>query len=297
MRIAVACDGSKQSEQVLKLALSLPFKDKKITLVNVAPLIQFDPEYISEDAMESIEVFNEDLRQKSNKLLEAQKAVVAASGLTCESVILEGDPAIEVCKYCEDHQVDLIGIGSRGMNPVKSFFLGSVSDSVIRRAGCSVLLYKDGAHFDAKGGLKIVVGYDDTPSSRDASIFLNQMDLSKVAAIDLVSVIQMSYHYGMNYALTTLETWPKYRQTLEESLVKWEQGFAKQAGTGTKVESEIITDVSNTADALNDFCKQKGHNLVVVGTSGKNSFDRFFLGSVSNRLAHHSETPVLIVRP
>ncbi len=59
--------------------------------------------------------------------------------LAAETVRLDGDPATELVRACEEG-VDLLVVGSRGYGPLARVLLGSVSRKVIRRAPCPVLV-------------------------------------------------------------------------------------------------------------------------------------------------------------
>jgi nucleotide-binding universal stress UspA family protein len=58
------------------------------------------------------------------------------------------------------------------------------------------------------------------------------------------------------------------------------------------VSSEEIGDPSS---ALIDYCSRVGADLLVVGRRGAGMVERVILGSVADRLAHHSPCPLLIV--
>ena len=59
--------------------------------------------------------------------------------LAAETVRLDGDPATELVRACEEGG-DLLVVGSRGYGPLARVLLGSVSRKVIRRAPCPVLV-------------------------------------------------------------------------------------------------------------------------------------------------------------
>jgi hypothetical protein len=57
---------------------------------------------------------------------------------SCETVFLSGDPGPKIVDYANENQFDPVVIGSRGLNPLQEFVLGSVSHKVAKRADCSV---------------------------------------------------------------------------------------------------------------------------------------------------------------
>jgi len=64
-----------------------------------------------------------------------------------KTVIEYGSPKPIIAKQLpEDHHIDLIMIGATGLNAVERIFIGSVSEYVIRHAGCDVLVVRTDLH-------------------------------------------------------------------------------------------------------------------------------------------------------
>ena len=294
MKIIVACDGSQQSKKAIELLKQLPIPDAQFQLINVAPVIEYDPEVIAKEAKEKIEAYNTDMLQKAKELLDDAKKLVEPDSKACEAKLIEGSPAEVLIEESKD--ADLIVMGSRGLNPIKKIFLGSVSDALLRHAECSVLLYKEAKEGEAVGDpLKVVVGYDDTPNSREACEFLKKFAPNQLNSVDLLAVMQTHFYYGMNYSSTILETWPKQKQVLEESLEAMKRELENQKAS-KNVGVTLKLDSYDVAHEINDFAKEANAGLILVGSKGKNLIDRVFIGSVSNKLAHHGELPLLVVR-
>jgi nucleotide-binding universal stress UspA family protein len=53
--------------------------------------------------------------------------------------LLNGNPYEELVSYAEQHDMDMIVLGTRGHGLVKSLLIGSTTDRVVRRAPCPVL--------------------------------------------------------------------------------------------------------------------------------------------------------------
>jgi nucleotide-binding universal stress UspA family protein len=63
---------------------------------------------------------------------------------------------------------------------------------------------------------------------------------------------------------------------------------------GARVRTEAVD--SGPSEAIIDVAETIGADLIVVGSQGMTGAKRFLLGSVPNRIAHHSPCDVLIVK-
>src|SRR5215212_5808661 len=77
------------------------------------------------------------------QVLDAEVEKVRAVGGTVAEVYLRtGSPAAEVVDLAEELGVGLVVVGSRGLGGIRRALIGSVSDSVVRHAHCSVLVVR-----------------------------------------------------------------------------------------------------------------------------------------------------------
>jgi len=65
-----------------------------------------------------------------------------AAGVPVSTRLAVGDPAEQICNYAAYIGAKLIAVGTRGHGAVTALLLGSVSDAVIRRAPCPVLVVR-----------------------------------------------------------------------------------------------------------------------------------------------------------
>lgn len=65
-----------------------------------------------------------------------------ALDLTARTQVAIGHPAAEIIALAGKEATDLIVMGSRGRSPMEGLLLGSVSDKVLRHAGCAVTVVR-----------------------------------------------------------------------------------------------------------------------------------------------------------
>ena len=79
-----------------------------------------------------------ELRERGRRLVQASAAALPA-GMTCDPMLVDGDPAETIVNTAGDWGADLIVLGSDSRGRLAHFLLGSTADAVIRRAPCPVL--------------------------------------------------------------------------------------------------------------------------------------------------------------
>ena len=62
-----------------------------------------------------------------------------------EHRMVMGDPAGEIVKIVDEEHVDMIVMGTHGRTGLSRVLMGSVAESVVRRASCPVLTFKSSA--------------------------------------------------------------------------------------------------------------------------------------------------------
>lgn len=154
MKILIAIDDSPCSaaalEQMLKREWSEKSEIKIATVIepfvygSMAPTMY--PEFAQSVANAERDYidFNERLvKSQVDRLQQALKCKV-------EGAVLHGAVAETIVAEAKSWKADLIVLGSHGRRGVQKFFLGSVSEKVLRLADCSVEVVKDRAAFKEK---------------------------------------------------------------------------------------------------------------------------------------------------
>lgn len=83
----------------------------------------------------------EDERQ-GNELLSQTIQTLKAANVQASKALPHGDAATEIIAHAQEHNIDLIIAGSRGLGQVRGWLMGSVSRKLVHYAGCSVLIVK-----------------------------------------------------------------------------------------------------------------------------------------------------------
>jgi nucleotide-binding universal stress UspA family protein len=132
-KILVGCDFSPDSGQALNHALSLAQEfQAELHLAHVIePPTQ--PDLHKEDTPVSEEI-QQDYRDLLTRKLKEMVPAEARLWCTPQTGLLEGQPYEEIVAYAESKNIDMIVLGVRGHGLVKTLFLGSTTDRVVRRS-------------------------------------------------------------------------------------------------------------------------------------------------------------------
>lgn len=137
-RILVPIDGSSHADQALDTAVSLAknlMVPPKLIVVYVGPVLPLDTPMIA------LDLESEWLEETRSILSPAEKKLQAA-GLEGEVIEVTGDPARLIVQTAKKRNVDLIVMGSRGINILSEMLMGSVSRSVVKQAHCPVMVVR-----------------------------------------------------------------------------------------------------------------------------------------------------------
>jgi nucleotide-binding universal stress UspA family protein len=134
MKILVAYDGSESAQRALDQTADLASNGATVSVISVAePLPQFG-------RAASMMLPEEDEERRHE--LDDAKATLAAKGIEAAVVERKGDPATMIVDEAERESVDMIVIGTRGLNRARRWLMGSVSSRVAQHAPCNVLVVR-----------------------------------------------------------------------------------------------------------------------------------------------------------
>ena len=140
LNVLIAVDGSPTSQKALDFARELlAWRKTSITLLHVIPQHMV----YSKGGAAAAEVYDMDQEKvASQSLLDDSARYLANGGVgpQIDSRIIGGDPADLILSVAEDKDIDLIIVGSRGLNATQRLLIGSVSTKVATHAHCAVLV-------------------------------------------------------------------------------------------------------------------------------------------------------------
>ncbi len=147
MKILFATDGAKQSDAAVEMLRHFALSDgdeiKILSVVDMAVPMAID---LYGGYLPDTSELEKTARENAVKLLarteQTIKSHFAGRNLAISSEVLFGSPESRIVETAEAVLPDLIVLGSHGYNRWERLLLGSVSDSVVHHAPCSVLIVR-----------------------------------------------------------------------------------------------------------------------------------------------------------
>ena len=147
MRILLATDGSKSgtaaSEAVRNFAIGPNDEIKVISIIDLQVPLSIDiyGGYLP-DTTELEKVAKENAAKVLDDTSARIKSYFPDVDVQVSTDVLFGTPESRIVETAEEMHADLIIVGSHGYNRWERLLLGSVSDSVVHHAHCSVLVVR-----------------------------------------------------------------------------------------------------------------------------------------------------------
>lgn len=216
-----------------------------------------------------------------------------ASFWVAHEVVQGTAAAPALLRYADEHEIDLIVIGTHGRQGVRHLLLGSVAEEVVRSARCPVLVVPP-RHEDAstlQPITSILIPSDLSDTSKGALELGAALAEALGASVEVLHVIETMLAPGFSVPRAVFEP--------DSLLVDRQRGGMesryREAG-GNLDEAAFTVVEGHPASEVLRVARERPHGLIVMGTHGRSGVDRFFLGSVAQRVLRESPCPVLIVK-
>ena len=138
----------------------------------------------------------------------------------------------------------------------------------------------------------IVVGVDGSETSTRAAVIATEIARSRQAKLLLVTVVRPPEGWwGIGGA-------PPTPEALSAALVEGQQQVIKETEEQLPLDGmdyETVEELGDPTSRLIAVAEEREAGLIVIGKRGAGLAERVMLGSVADRLCHHSPVPVMVV--
>ncbi|HEU4388433.1 MAG TPA: universal stress protein [Blastocatellia bacterium] len=287
MKILIAYDGSSHSDAALKdlFRAGLPREAEVIILslaghrmalaasasFNVLGAAAHNPSLLRHVEEQAIH----DARAKAVAAAEFIKS--AFPGWELASECDAGSPVPRILSDAEAWKPDLIVVGSHGRSALGRFFLGSVSQAIVKEAPCSVRVGR-ARDTETNGPTRLIIGVDASAGSEAALAAVERRAWPRGCEVRILSAI--------NLMATPIP---------QEYLARKAEAAARRLRSAG-LDSSVTLRVGQAADVLIDEAEKWEADCIFVGARGLGPLGRFFLGSTSATVASKAGCSVEVVR-
>ncbi|HOA83324.1 MAG TPA: universal stress protein [Thermodesulfovibrio thiophilus] len=208
--------------------------------------------------------------------------------LNLNQIILEGDPGNTIIEYALREGFSTVMLSRRGMSPLKSLFLGSVSEKVVYGlVDQNIYLIGNKMAEDCPVS-KVLVPVDGSEYSMKAvehAVYLAKI-LKKIQEITIFRVINVSLY------LERLKQGIDPEEEAKDILIKTKRKFLEE------VTENIIKTKINVGFPAEEVVKEihdGNYNLVVMGRRGRSVLKDLIIGGVSSAVINRCFEPTIAI--
>jgi nucleotide-binding universal stress UspA family protein len=284
-KLLLSTDGSEFSEGAIREAIQLAkICSSKLIVLSIIETNQ-EFEVLAPQIVEKEE-------EQTRDRLEQVKSKAAKEGVECEIVARHSEsPFQAIVEEAEKNKADMIIMGRRGRTGLRRLLMGSVTAKVIGHAPCDVLVVPRAAEIRYQ---KIMVATDGSKYSVAAAAEAVGIAKRCKASLYVVSVVPSEtaspfdiVHSEMQHEMIAQNEFRQGEKNVNDLLV-----IAKQEG----VKAEGLIVEGRPYEAIVENAREKGVDLIVMGSHGRTGLERLLMGSVTERVVGHADCSVLIAK-
>ena len=277
-KILVAVAGRGLCEEMFNMLMDIPsLQGASVTVQHVVP-----PQVTSDGMAEKLE--------EGGKILAKAVQSLKVDPSKVNPRLRQGDPKAIVCEVAEEEKADLIIIGSRGLDRLRSILENSVSQYVFQLTSRPMLLVKDETFI--KKIKRVMVAYDNSPASQDSL----KLALSLLRYIDGGQLLLA--HVAKDLSGKTQED--RSPAAEKDPILAPAVAEAKKMG----VNYRCISAVGKPGETICRLADESNIDLLMLGSPDRRpsiaktfvDLDRLLGSSLSDYVRVNATCPVLLTR-
>jgi nucleotide-binding universal stress UspA family protein len=237
----------------------------------------------------SIEALTVEARKGIAEQLEWWVASGATGAAAASTDVREGPVVPGILAAAQEMAADLIVMSTHGRTGFERFSLGSITEKVVRKAGCPVLVVPSREDALVRVGPlgRIVCATDFSEPAMRALDYARFFGGDGRSAMSVMTVID--WPFGETHGTDPITT---LRQNLEQEAADSARRLAAGAGLPS---AEIVVRKGKAGREILQYARDVHAELLVLGVSGRGAVDRALLGSTAHHVLRDAPCPVLMV--
>lgn len=225
---------------------------------------------------------------------EQWQETIAGKGIKSKVRIETGTVIAELLDIAEEENVDLIVTGRKKRNAFEKVYVGSHVLDILRRSRIPVLMGKYMVQYEWAGEVLTRVNdrIFDLPLLATDWSEPSENALEMIAALKGLTSKVIVVH-NIDEKLSKGRDTAALKELEDESKKRLDEYCRRLEQAGLRAEDYL--SIGKTAGEIIRLSREHKATLIVMGRTGKDWFQEYWLGGVSHRVAEISELPVLLV--
>ncbi len=287
MKYLLVVDGSDQSLDATRAFEALsPAESLKILHVVNVPGVPY-PAMGANVAKDLAMTVERAMKEEGERVLKQAVSLLPLHPGPVSEQMEMGTPAEIILNVAQENQIDLVVIGARGLGRIREQIFGSVSHRVMTHSPCSTLIVKQ----PVRRMKNLLIPIDSQEDSNAVLNFFKKKPFREACSVTVLHVIPMVdpvWPVGAMIPQDFRKEMKSYAEKFTQVLCVELERLGHQAN-GVAVEgAPSVTIVEEVKKTMPDLLVMRPHRHSTVG--------RFFLGSVSHSVVHHTDCSILLVR-
>jgi nucleotide-binding universal stress UspA family protein len=295
-KILFPTDFSTSANVALAHAVYLARKyDAELHMLHVIELHTEDPHNPAHHFPDHEEILSKLKEQASGRMNEIANEN-GSSGLRSVRVQERGISAAPVIvEYAEEHEIDLIIIGSHGRRGLRELIVGSTAAEVVRMAPCAVLSVRGArAARPLAETRRVLAPVDFSEHSLGALTVARQVAANYGASLQVLHILENAIHPAF-YNMGKMSLRDVAPDIEEKALSALRKQYAEIDGEDVPVE--FFTAEGHAGRDIARFAEEHHSDIVVIATHGLSNLAQILLGSVTDKVVRRAPCAVLVTRP
>jgi len=188
------------------------------------------------------------------------------------------------------NRVDLIAMTTHGRGGLSRLLLGSVAESVVRRAPAPVLLVRGQPSWRDAGVTRILVPLDGSELSAEILPIVERLAGPLDLTVVLLHAVEPIDRAAAAEVAARLEEITAIRQADADAYLS--KVAEDLQGKGLRVRHAVR--IGAAFDVIQELAREEGIGLIAMTTHGRTGLGRLFFGSVAEHVVRTSTVPMLL---
>jgi nucleotide-binding universal stress UspA family protein len=266
-KILVPCDFSEAAREAFAFAIQLAARSRgEVQMLHVINVpVSYDGLFEARPYSGERDRFFKVLEQEALKNYDQLRSTVKAEGLVIGFTVLQGPIAPVISDFIASQNIDQVVMGTHGTSGLKEYFVGSVTEKIVRSSPVPVLAIKKSVPLTSISNI----------------VFASSLELNQTDLLDKLKKLQEFLNARLHVLF--INTPSDFKKDIEtkEAL----KDFAMHYNLDN-YELHVGNDI-NEPDGILRFVAEINADIIAIGTHRRRGIAHWLTGSIAEDVVNH----------